>query len=149
MQYLEKLSEKNAPISSVMLIREWVLPEILSNHSDSVLYWSGKKLARSFPCHSLTEIVDFFERVGFGTLSIVSTKKYEMELHLTGEIVSSRYDFNSEPSFFLEAGFLAQQIQMQKEVVCESIFQTKKRSKMAIFTVQWDQKDIIQQSEKG
>ncbi|MET3697341.1 predicted hydrocarbon binding protein [Bacillus oleivorans] len=142
-QFLEKIAEQNVPASSIMLMREWVIPELLRNHSDSVLYWSGKKLARSFPCQTIDDIALFFDRVGFGTLTILSEKSEKLEFQLSGEIVSLRFDLNSEPSYFLEAGFLAEQIQTQKQVICESVFQTKKRGKIVIFTVQWDQKDSI------
>ncbi|GAA0333634.1 YslB family protein [Bacillus carboniphilus] len=142
-EYIDKLSEQVIPASSVVVIRDWLIPEILSNHSDTVMYWSGKKLARSFPCESIQEVMDFFEKVGFGTLTVLSTKKHEMEFQLSGEIVASRFDLQSSPSFYLEAGFLSQQIQAQKQVVCESIFTTKRKAKVANFTVQWDQKDLV------
>ncbi|WP_243297416.1 YslB family protein [Bacillus litorisediminis] len=143
LQFLEKTTEQNVPASSIMLMREWVIPELLRNHSDSVLYWSGKKLARSFPCQTIDEIKLFFEKVGFGTLTVLAEKSDKLEFQLSGEIVALRFELNSEPSFFLEAGFLAEQIQTQKKMICESVYQTKKRSRIVTFTVQWDQKDSI------
>jgi hypothetical protein len=66
-----------------------------------------------------------------------------MEFELTSPLIISRVKSKAEHFFQLEAGFLAQQVQNQKEVIAEAFEHPLKRSHKVKFTVKWDNKDQI------
>lgn len=125
------------------LIRDSLLKEILGKNHNEILYWAGKSLARKYPLQTDSEIIDFFEKAGWGTLSIVNESKNNLKLELTGEIISYRFEQAEEPCYKLEAGFLAEQFQSIKKCITEGFEKHKKRSNKIAFTVQWDSKDNI------
>ena len=107
------------------LLREELLPDLIGNDLDGILYWSGRNLARKYPLETIEEVIQFFEKAGWGTLSIIEKQK-------------------RHSSYQLEAGFIAEQIQKQRNVVAESYEEKKKRSDSITFLVKWDIKDLIE-----
>ncbi len=67
-----------------------------------------------------------------------------MKLELTGDIVERRLLMHNEPSFRLEAGFIAEQVQSQKNLVTEAHEEIVKKKKKVFFIVRWDLKDPVQ-----
>jgi predicted hydrocarbon binding protein len=125
------------------LIREVLLPDLLGKETANILYWAGKNLARKYPLETLDDIIAFFEKAGWGTLTVINARNDELEVELTGPIVTTRFTLNENCTFQLEAGFLAQQIEQQKRCVAEAYEQQKKRAKKVLFTVKWDKKDEV------
>jgi predicted hydrocarbon binding protein len=134
---------RSAMIFGYELLRGDLLPDILGKDTPEILYWAGKRLARKYPFNTLGEIIDFFNRAAWGELSLKSENKNEMEFELISPIMVSRVKSKAEHFFQLEAGFLAQQIQNQKEVVTEAFEHPVKRSHKVQFTLKWDNKDPI------
>jgi predicted hydrocarbon binding protein len=134
---------QNMPLFGYELIREVLLPDILGKDTSEILYWAGKRLARKFPLNSLEEMMQFFSRAGWGVLSLKSEKKDEMEFELASPLLVSRVKSKAEHFFQLEAGFLAQQIENQKEVVAETFEHPLKHARNVLFTVKWDKRDKI------
>jgi predicted hydrocarbon binding protein len=126
------------------LIREVLLPDLLGKDTASILYWAGKNLARKYPLETVEDIVTFFDKAGWGTLTVASERKDELEFELTSPLIEARLSSKEECTFQLEAGFLAQQIEQQKKLVTETYEQQKKRAKKIIFTVKWDRKDTLE-----
>lgn len=62
------------------LIRNDVLSELLGTEKETLLYWVGKSTARSYPLETTDELISFFEKAQWGTLSLV--KKNPMKKHL-------------------------------------------------------------------
>lgn len=120
------------------LLREHVIHDILGHDTATILYWSGKSLARKFPLNTLDEIISFFEHAGWGNLAILKLGKNEIELELASDLISYRFSINEECTFQLEAGFIAQQIELQKKKLTETYEQQKKRVNKVVFTVKWD-----------
>lgn len=137
------LNPSTAPLFGYELIREELMPIILGKDTAAILYWAGKDLARKFPLNSLEEVMDFFIKAGWGTLSVKSEFKNELEVVLSSEIISNRLKNRGNCSFQIEAGFLAQQIENQKNVIAEAYEHPKKRSGKVIFTLKWDRKDPV------
>lgn len=129
------------PVFGYELVREILLNDILGKDSPQILYWAGKRLARRFPLTEKDEIIAFFQSAGWGKLEILKESNDEMELALTGDIVSRRFDVNENCHFQLEAGFLAEQISLQKKFLTEATEEHKRRAKKVIFSVKWDKKD--------
>ncbi|AXN37792.1 MULTISPECIES: YslB family protein [Peribacillus] len=135
--------ESQVPAFGYELIREVLLNDILGKDSNQILYWAGKQLARKFPLNGEQEVVAFFQNAGWGHLEIIKFSKTEMELSLTGEIISRRLDLHPDCHFQLEAGFLAEQFTLQKKFLSESTEEIKRRAKKVTFTIQWDPRDPI------
>ncbi len=130
------------------LLRGEVLFNLLGKEIHSILYWEGKNIANNYPMQTMDEIITFFEKAGWGNLQITNEKKNELTLELTGDLITYRSHENKEATYQLEAGFLAQQIQMQKKCITETYQQQKQRNQTVLFTVQWDPKDVVEESNQ-
>ncbi len=142
----EVSSEETIPAFGYELIRDVLLPEILGDDTAEILYWAGKKLARKYPLNSLEEVIDFFNKAGWGRLTIIKESKNELELELTSSIITNRMQNKKSRDsyqFQLEAGFLAEQIELQKQVISEAYEHPRKKADKVHFTVKWDKKDSI------
>ncbi|WML47342.1 DUF2507 domain-containing protein [Neobacillus sp. PS3-34] len=104
---------------------------------------AGKRLARKYPLNSLDEINDFFVKASWGQLEMKTATKNEMEFEMNSPFIVSRVKSKSEYFFQLEAGFLAQQIELLKGAVTEAFEHPVKKAQKVQFTVKWDQKDTI------
>jgi predicted hydrocarbon binding protein len=125
------------------LIREVLLPDILGKDTPEILYWAGKRLARKYPLETIEDIIQFFSRAAWGVLAVKNEKKDEMEFELNSPLMVSRVKSKAEHFFQLEAGFLAQQIEIQKEVIAETFEHPIKHARNVLFTVKWDKRDRI------
>lgn len=125
------------------LIREILLPDILGKDTPEILYWAGKHLARKYPLDDYDKIVEFFDQASWGHLVLKNETKTEMEFELTSPLLVSRVKSKAEQFFQLEAGFLAQQIERQKQVITETFEHPIKKANIVRFTVKWDQKDQL------
>ena len=125
------------------LIREVLIHELLGDDASEILYWAGKKLANKFPMNSIEDITEFFQHASWGSLSLIKQTKNEMELELYSELIKERCEQNKHCIFQLEAGFIAQQIELQKGVICEAFEHPKKKRGKIQFTVKWDHKDTV------
>ncbi len=130
------------PVFAYELLRDILIPELLSGDTHEVSYWAGKHIARRFPLLSLDEAVEFFKEAGWGHLHIVHEKKSEFLLELSGSIVERRLLMVSDPCFRLEAGFLAEQVQSMKQAGAEAFEEISKKHGKVAFTVRWDHKAI-------
>ena len=80
------------------LLREELLPDLIGNDLDGILYWSGRNLARKYPLETIEEVIQFFEKAGWGTLSIIEHKRREMQFQLKGTLIAER---QNKKAFFL------------------------------------------------
>jgi predicted hydrocarbon binding protein len=140
-QNLNTDEPRTVSIFGYELIREVLLPEILGKDTPEILYWAGKRLARKDPLKNYDEIIEFFARASWGELVIKIERKEEIEFELSSPLIVSRVKSKAEHFFQLEAGFLAQQIEFQKETITETFEHPDKKSNKVQFTVKWDKKD--------
>ncbi|WP_110111549.1 YslB family protein [Bacillus sp. CGMCC 1.16541] len=131
------------PYFGYTLIRDILLTDLLGKDAEQILYWSGKNIARKFPLHSSDEIVNFFSEAGWGLLTLVKADKQTIEFELSGEMVKRRIHEQVDCSFHLEGGFVAQQIQQQKQCIAESYLTMKEKAGKVFITVKWDKKDTL------
>lgn len=122
------------------IIRDHILSSILGKHEDDVLYWAGKELARKFPCKSQDELIAFFADACWGTLELMKESKDGRIFQLTNdpEILQIK-----QRSFKLEAGFIAEQIQLAKGYLTECYNEKREKQQYVMFTVKWDAKERI------
>ncbi|WP_239254764.1 YslB family protein [Listeria ilorinensis] len=125
------------------LLRDYLLPDLLGDETPHILYWAGKDLARKFPLDTYQAIEQFFVQASFGELSMIKEKKDELRLLLSGEEVARRFDAQETPSFKLEAGFLAEQLQNQRRLYTEAYDEINQRKKEATLIIKWDRKESI------
>lgn len=131
------------PLFGYALIRDALIPNLLGKETNEMLYWAGKELARQYPLNNFQDNSLFFEKTGFGTLSLINQRKNTTLYSLSGAIVTERLRAVSQPSFNLEAGFLAEQVQQQEGLYTEAIYEVNVKKKEVIITLQWDTKDRI------
>lgn len=134
----ESLSQLQIPAFGYELIRETLLENLLGKDYNSILYWGGKNLARKFPLGSMLEVTDFFEKSGFGILTVLKENKNELIFELTSELITNRFERDVDFSYQLEAGFLAEQLQNIIGQEAEAMEQHKKKTRTVILTVQWE-----------
>jgi predicted hydrocarbon binding protein len=134
---------RSVSIFGYELIREFVLPEILGKDTPEILYWAGKRLARKYPLNSFDEVIDFFSKASWGHLEVKAERKDEIEFELMSPLFVSRVKSKAEHFFQIEAGFLAQQIELQKQVIAETFEHPVKKENKVKFTVKWDKKDSL------
>lgn len=137
----EALSD-TVPIFGYELIREILIPDILGEETPKILYWAGKSLARKYPLDSISDIIAFFKQAGWGDLAVIKEDKNEQILELWSDIIAKRIKANKNTTFQLEAGFLAQQYERQKQQITEAFEHPRKRSAKVQFTIKWDMKDF-------
>ncbi|QPC47159.1 YslB family protein [Mangrovibacillus cuniculi] len=123
----------------VELLRDVLLPEILGKHSEEVMYWSGKHLARKFPVADEAELVSFFHEATWGYLTKQSESRTGVVFECSGEYIEKRLSLKETPSFSLEAGFLALQVEQQVKRRTESTYTIEKRKKKVTFTLKWEE----------
>ncbi|MBC1670245.1 YslB family protein [Listeria welshimeri] len=136
------------PSFGLDLLRNYLIPEILGDEAPHIMYWAGKDLARKFPLETLDEVADFFEKASWGKFSILKEKKDELRLLLQGEMVEARFTSQENPTFKLEAGFVAEQLQAQKKLYTESYDEVDTRKKQVTIIVKWDRKEAIDNEER-
>lgn len=129
------------------LLKETVLTQILGEDSPEILYWIGKQVARNNSLTTMEEIINFFDRANWGTLTLTKEKKSEMTFSLSSDLITNRLDQKISAHFQLEAGFLAQQMEYINGCVTECYEEPKKRNHVVTFTVKWDEKDRIVKEE--
>jgi predicted hydrocarbon binding protein len=139
----QQAPEETVSIFSKELLRDILLPDLLGREHSQILYWAGKQLARKFPLNNMDEVIEFFENAGWGELVEDNSSKKEAEFILSGHVITRRFDLNEDSEFQLEAGFLAQQIEMMNKRITEAACDPKKKSSKVKFLVRWDSKDII------
>lgn len=140
---LQTNEPRNISLFGYELIREFILPEILGKDTPEILYWAGKRLARNHPLNSLDEIIDFFSKASWGLLELKKERKDEIEFELVSPLFVSRVKSKAEHYFQIEAGFLAQQIELQKQAIAETFEHPVKKANKVLFTVKWDRKDTL------
>lgn len=132
---------QSVPVFGYELIREVLLHDLLGNEAPEILYWAGKRLARMYPLETAGQIAEFFTNASWGNLSIANESKHELEMVLSSPLIAGRLQKNNNCTFQLEAGFIAQQIEFQKEVICEAFEHPRKKTGKILITVKWDKKD--------
>ncbi|MGP6139646.1 MULTISPECIES: DUF2507 domain-containing protein [unclassified Jeotgalibaca] len=102
-----------------ILIRDFLLSNILGDDRDEILYWSGKELARQFLLTEKEDITESFSHCGFGELAVLKKDKNKQTFQLMGDLIETRL-LNPAASFQLEAGFLAEQMTHLSGYSCET-----------------------------
>ncbi len=117
------------------LIRNDVLHDILGSDHETILYWLGKSLARRYPLETSEQLIEFFSEASWGTLTLTKEKKKKRVFELTGPWMGK----DDQRCYQLEAGFLAQQIEIALNVISATTYEQKKQS--VTFIVEFEHRD--------
>ncbi|GGH83706.1 putative hydrocarbon binding protein [Pullulanibacillus pueri] len=141
---MQTYGEEHVPAFGYELLRMVLLPELLGEELEPILYWAGRKLARKYPCNTIEELISFFEQAAWGSLEFCEESKGKMKFELRSNLINARFKDKSNDKFSLESGFLAEQIQHIKGFTADSLTEIKNnRDKRVLFEVAWDTKDPI------
>lgn len=135
-QWLKKIEELDEAVSpfSNHLLRHILLPEILGEDENEILYWAGKSVARKlYDEMSEMDLTHFFQKANWGELTLIKEKKKELQFKLVAPHMIK------ERPFTLECGFLAQWMEKEKGFITEATYNVKKKDPCTILiTVRWD-----------
>ncbi|WP_054750869.1 DUF2507 domain-containing protein [Lacticaseibacillus thailandensis] len=111
-QYLELLQNADQhPHAGEILLRDLMLPELLGERAEGILYFAGRSLAAHLNVPE-DQIASTFAAMGFGELSPEKIKNKVRTYTLGGPVVNQRLHLRGNATDFrLEAGFLAQLVQ--------------------------------------
>ncbi|UCZ52184.1 YslB family protein [Bacillus shivajii] len=133
--------EKETTVSSTFsydLLRNVLLPELLGEDEEMILYWGGKSIARRIDSENLQDLEAFFKHAGWGSLSLLKEKKSERLYELVSPITTQ------DRPISLECGFLAQAIEQQYGFITDASYEIKKKKPYTCrITVKWDSGDPV------
>ncbi|WP_042146228.1 YslB family protein [Paucisalibacillus sp. EB02] len=132
---IELLDQIQSSGAGYDLLRYVSLPDIFGSESEALLYFMGRSLARKFEINALSDIIYFFEKIGWGRLELFKEKSNQLEFHLLSDAVVQRLAMPVDVEFRLEAGFLAEAISMLKGAECECIEEVRKKIHQVEFTI--------------
>ncbi|MEC5422003.1 YslB family protein [Virgibacillus sp. C22-A2] len=101
------------------ILRYLCLPELLGRESNTLLYFMGRNLARKFDIKSMEDVFILFEKLGWGRLELIKEKRKETIFYLMADAVVHRLEAPIDADFRLEAGFLAEAVQIVEGIECE------------------------------
>ncbi|WP_164216866.1 YslB family protein [Virgibacillus sp. YIM 98842] len=116
---ISQLDELNTNGAGYDVLRYVGLPELLGNEADALLYFMGRNIARKLDIAEMDDILNCFDKLGWGKLELVKQKKNQMVFHLMSDAVVYRLKSELNTEFRLEAGFLAEAIQSIQNMECE------------------------------
>ncbi len=126
-------------LSSLSLLRDHLLPNLLKDDEEAILYWAGKELARSFRLNSLEELAEQIQPLFSGRLEKIKESKHTVLYSFSGPLIRHRLTSKKTPNFSLEAGFLAEAYQHITGTYTEATFEIQLKQSLVIFHLQSDQ----------
>ncbi|GGB27955.1 DUF2507 domain-containing protein [Virgibacillus dakarensis] len=132
---ISKLDELKSTGAGYDVLRYISLPELLGTEADTLLYFIGRNLARKLDIASLDDVYHTFEKLGWGRLELVKEKRKELIFHLMADPVANRINAPFPAEFRIEAGFLAESLQLVKGVSCECLEEIHKKIFQVEFSV--------------
>ncbi|TDQ39179.1 DUF2507 domain-containing protein [Aureibacillus halotolerans] len=122
---------------SIRLLRQELLPELLGEQQQMVLYYSGKRLARKFPLETLDECPVFFHKAEWGQLRLIKQKKSQLIFELSNSLLLEKKNHSPQALFSLEAGFLAETVASIMNGEAEATVGEATRDGIVPITVEW------------
>ncbi|RDW21634.1 DUF2507 domain-containing protein [Oceanobacillus chungangensis] len=117
------------------VLRYISLPELLGPEAQTLLYFMGRNLARKFTISNLEDLITIYDKLGWGKLELVKEKKKELLFHLMSDSVVLRLQAPFTVEFRMEAGFLAEAIQIIYGIECECVEEINKRIHQVEFKI--------------
>lgn len=125
-------------LDSISLLRDALLPNLLKEDEEDILYWAGKELARSFTFSSLEDLIQQTRTVFAGDLTQTKATRKTIHYDWTGLLVTHRLSDKTDPTFSLEAGFLAEGYQQVTGTYTEATYTVYPKKSLVTFLLQSD-----------
>ena len=119
------------------LYRDTILPQILGQDTEQILYWAGKHVSRKYDLSNVAELPEFFDMAEFGKLEILKERKRSAAFELSGQVVQDRIASGSD-EFSLECGIIAECIERQNGNPTEAAANVNEKKQTVEITVQTD-----------
>ncbi|MDN6293473.1 MAG: DUF2507 domain-containing protein [Alkalibacterium gilvum] len=130
---------KNMPyLDSLSLLRDALLPNLLNDGEENILYWAGKELARSQSFESLDDLIQQMNRLFSGELALYRKTKKSRYYEWSGALTSHRLALDTKVTFSLEAGFLAEGYQKITGNETEATYTLHPKKSIVTFLLQSD-----------
>lgn len=94
------------------LYRDFLLPTILGEDNEAILYWAGKRIARKYELATFEDVNSFFITTEFGLLTKIKERRTEIIFELSGQSVVDRLNSGSR-EFALETAILAEAVEKE------------------------------------
>lgn len=101
------------------ILRYISLPKLFGSEANTILYFMGKDLARSFQIESINDIYEISEKLGWGKMELIKERKNSLTFTLMADAIFHRLQAPLTLDFRLEAGFLAESVSNIKGIECE------------------------------
>ncbi|MGM8213306.1 DUF2507 domain-containing protein [Virgibacillus sp. W0430] len=101
------------------VLRYVSLPDLLGTEAHTLLYFMGRNLARKMNVQTLDDIFNIYNKLGWGRLELIKEKKKHLTFQLMSDAIVQRIKAPIDTEFRLEAGFLAEAIEIISERGCE------------------------------
>lgn len=131
-------NQNTSHLDSISLLRDALLPNLLKEDENDILYWAGKELARSYTFASLEELTHKTMTIFTGDLSQTKSAKKTLHFDWTGPLISKRLSEQQRPTFSLEAGFLAEGVQQLTGTYTEATYSVYPKKSLVTFLLQSD-----------
>lgn len=118
---LSLLDELHTSGAGYDILRYISLPQLFGEESNTMLYFMGKNLARSFNLASLNDLYYAADKLGWGRLELVKERRKSLTFNLMADAVFHRLQASFDVDFRMEAGFIAETIQLIEGVECECV----------------------------
>jgi len=125
-------------IDSLTLLRDGLLPNLLKEDEEDILYWAGKELARSYRFDSFKDLIQQTETFFVGELTQTKSAKKTVHFDWTGPLITHRLTEQAAPTFSLEAGFLAEGLQQLSGNYTEATYSVYPKKHLVTFLLQSD-----------
>lgn len=132
---VSSLDELHTAGAGFDILRYIALPEFLGDESPTLLYFMGKSLARKFDINTVEDISYIFDKLGIGKIELVKEKNREKIFHLLSDSVVLRLKSSIKADFRLEAGFLAEAMEIIDGIECECVEEINQRIHQIRFSV--------------
>ena len=119
------------------LYRDFLLPTILGEDNEAILYWGGKRIARKYDLLSFEDVVSFFATTEFGNLEKTRSHHSEEIFKLRGQNVTDRINSGSR-EFSLEAGIIAEAVEKETGRTTECEIKVDERKKEVKLIAKFD-----------
>ncbi|MER2063340.1 MAG: DUF2507 domain-containing protein [Alkalibacterium sp.] len=125
-------------IYSISLLRDALLPNLLKEDEEDILYWAGKELARSYSFQTLEDLLLHMNSLFAGDLTQTKSARKTAHFDWSGTLVTHRLSEQESPTFSLEAGFLAEGFQQLTGDYTEATYSIYPKKALVTFLLQSD-----------
>src|SRR5690625_6759632 len=132
---LSLLDELHTSGAGYNVLRYISLPNLFGEESSTMLYFMGKNLARSLNLSSLDDLYHAADKLGWGRLELVKKKRRSLTFNLMADAIFHRLQASVDVDFRMEAGCIAETVQLLEGVDCECVGQIHPKIHLVGFSV--------------